>query len=138
MSRFDVRRKEDLRYPFEKVEGIKKLANWVEKLLLTSYGSDSKNPDSGCYLKAMVSNHYDSLEDIARDIDREVKRVEEQIKAIQRDEARKGISIPPSERLSALNLVDVYETTEGTDLWGVQATYEVVNREGERLENTIF
>ena len=96
MSRFDVRRKEDLRYPFEKVEGIKKLANWVEKLLLTSYGSDSKNPDSGCYLKAMVSNHYDSLgEDIARDIDREVKRVEEQIKAIQRDEARKGISHSP-------------------------------------------
>ena len=46
--------------------------------------------------------------------------------------------ISPSERLSALNLVDVYETNDGVDLWGVQATYEVVNREGERLENTIF
>ena len=100
MSRFDMRRKEDLRYPFEKVEGIRKLANWVEKLLLTSYGSDSKNPDSGCYLKAMVSNHYDSLEDIARDIDREVKRVEEQIKAIQRMKPERVFPFPlPSDFL---------------------------------------
>lgn len=138
MASFDIRRQDDLWTPFTKVEGIKKLANWVEKLLLTSYGSDAKHPNSGCYLKAMVSSHYASLEDVARDIDQEVKRVEAQIKAIQRNEVRKGASLSPSERLSSLNLVDVSETNDGVDLWGVQATYELVNRDGERHRDTIF
>jgi hypothetical protein len=137
MSSYDIKRQENIKTPFVRVEGIRKLANWVEKLLLTSYGSDKKHPDTGCYLKAMVSSRYDSLEDIAQDIDREVKRVEEQIKTIQRSEVRNGATIAPSERLTALNLLDVFETKDG-DLWGVQATYEVVNREGDHYEDTIF
>ncbi len=131
---YDIRNQDNVFTPFTKARGVKKLANWVEKLLLTSYGSDSKYPNTGCYLKALIGQHFGSLEEVANEISREVKRVEEQIKSIQRDEARRGRRIAPAERLSSLNLIDVSEDGGEDDLWGISATYELVNGEGEALQ----
>lgn len=135
--RYDATISGELHQPMKKVLGIQKLVNLVEKLLLTTYGSDTRNPTTGCYIKRMIGSSYSSIEELAAEINQEVKRVEEQIKRIQRDEMRKGVTIDPRERLQSLNLVNVQELPGG-ELWSVQATYEVVNREGERESGEVF
>lgn len=135
--RYDVHLTQDMSHPMERVLGIKKLTNLIEKLALTTYGSDSQNPTTGCYLKSMIGRTYSSIEDLAAEINQEVKRIENQIKEIQRNEMRKGNRIEPGERLQSLNLINVQELP-GQELWSVQATYEVVNRNGDRERGELF
>lgn len=124
---FDARVREEP-IIFQRVDGIQKLANLVRKLALTSYGSDSWNPDTGCYLRSMIGSSYSSLNEVARDINREVDRISTQIKKIQMNR-----KIPREEMLASLVFQKIEENKDG-DLWGVSATYLLINKAGERLE----
>ncbi len=113
---------------FQRVDGIQKLANLVRKLALTTYGTDTWNPDTGCYLRPMIGSHYSSINDVARDINREVDRISTQIKKIQM-----GRNLPKEELLASLVFQRIEENNDG-DLWGVSATYLLINRAGEEME----
>ena len=111
--------------------------NLIEKFALTTYGTDSLYPDTGCYLKQMIGKTYNSIDEMGSDINHEVRRIEAQIKKIQQNEVRNGGIVLPSERLVSLKLVNVQQLPDAETL-GVQVTYEVTNREGESEEGTLF
>lgn len=138
MSTVGIRLTSDIRNPFKRSTGIEKLADLVEKHLLTTYGTDSKNPETGCYLKNLVGrSNMDDIEEIAINIDQEVRKVEEQIIALQTDLMRKGQTLSRSEQLQSLTLVKL-ERDSSDSLWGVVVTYEITNREGESVERKLL
>lgn len=137
MATYGIRSTLSKTNPFVKISGIEKLAQLCEKYLLTTYGSDAENPNTGCYLKSFIGQTFSSLEEVANLVDREVARVEEQILRLQLAQIREGFSIPPEEQLRSLNLVDVSRTDENS-LWGVILTYRVTNRVGESLERELI
>jgi phage baseplate assembly protein W len=126
--------KELYKWPFERVRGIKNLVNLLKKYLLTTYGSDPSNPDYGSYFKNMIGKSYDSLREIADEIQTEVKRVEDQIKTMQ---TNSKFPIPDEGRLKEVRLIKVFED-DSSSLWRVNARYRIINYEDEEYENTLL
>lgn len=121
-------------WPFKRVRGMENLINLFKKYLLTTYGSDPTDTNYGSYFKSMIGKSYGSLRDVADEIQTEVKRVEDQIKKTQ---TNSEFPIPASERLKALELINVYEDNT-SNLWRVNANYRITNYEGEEAEGTLL
>ena len=120
----------DITTALERVTGIKKLVNYVEKMLLTTLGTDEENPDQGCYIKTIVGENIDNLERITNKIIREVDRIETKIKE---DQIRSDFAIPKEEQLKKLELISIKR-----DGSGINCRYRVVNEAGEEDERELF
>jgi hypothetical protein len=121
-------------WPFERVRGMEKLINIFRKYLFTTYGSDETDPNYGCYLKKMIGQSFDSLEDVADGIQTEVKRAKDQLINNQTESL---FSIPDDERLKEVILEEVYEDTSSS-MWKVNARYTLINYEGEQYEGELL
>lgn len=129
-----VNEEKNKNWPLEKISGLPKLVSFVEKILMTTYGSDEENPNVGCYIKRMIGRNYNSINNIAAKLDREIKRVERQIISIQ---TNLDFSIPEEEQLKELRLKDIYQDSE-QEIWGINAHYIVVNKKGESYEGILL
>lgn len=121
-------------WPFKRARGLPKLVNYVRKFLLTTYGSDPERPNYGSYLKNMIGQNYGSLEEVADDINKEVKRVEKQIIEIQ---TNSDYNIDKKAQLREIRLDRIYRD-DNNDLWNVNGDFIVINREGESYEGKLF
>ena len=130
----DIRRG-GLSQVFERVEGIDQLANMIEKLMLTTLGSDAENPNAGCYLKSFVGQNMSDIEDAVPDIDQEVRRVEKYVINEQSRMLQQGADLDRNTLLRSLDMTKIKVNQKNGSM---KMTYRIITRGGEGLERELF
>jgi hypothetical protein len=96
------------------ITGVQKLAQMVEKILLTTPGTDLRNPDSGGGILSLIGTNIDpaNIQPVFAQIQQGVGQV---LSEFQKNQ--EGVELPLDEQLESLDLISVdFENNEDLNI----------------------